>query len=31
MLPRTPLGAVNTISVASTDETLKAVEANGGR
>jgi len=31
MLPRTPLGAVNTIGVASADETLKAVEANGGK
>ena len=31
MLPRTPLGAVNTIGVASLDDTLKAVEASGGK
>jgi uncharacterized protein len=31
MLPRTPLGAVNTIGAASVDDTLKAVEASGGK
>jgi predicted enzyme related to lactoylglutathione lyase len=31
MLPRSPLGAVNTIGFASLDNTLKAVEASGGK
>src|SRR5439155_6827585 len=31
MLPRTPLGVVNTIDVASLDDTIKAIESNGGK
>jgi hypothetical protein len=31
MLPRTPVGLANTIDVASLDETITAVEANGGK
>jgi len=31
MLPRTPLGVVNTVGVASVDAAVQAIEAHGGK